>query len=96
MKATLLNPEELRSLQVNLPKWEVLDKKLVREFKFENFIEAFGFMTKIAIIAEGMCHHPEWSNVYAQVKVQLTTHDIGGISNLDFELAQKINNLLKK
>ena len=63
--------------------------------KFANFIEAFAFMTKVAIIAEGMNHHPEWSNVYAQVKIQLTTHDLGGVSNLDLELAKQINSLFK-
>ncbi len=94
MKPSLLSKQELESLPINLPEWDYLEKKLIREFKFTNFIEAFAFMTKVAIIAEGMNHHPEWSNVYAQVKVQLTTHDLGGVSNLDFDLAKQINKLI--
>lgn len=94
MKASLLNNQETESLPIKLPEWEYLEKKLIREFRFANFIEAFAFMTKVAIIAEGMNHHPEWSNVYAQVKIQLSTHDLGGVSNLDLDLAKKINSLL--
>ena len=94
MKASLLNNQEMESLTIKLPEWDYLEKKLIREFKFANFIEAFAFMTKVAIIAEGMNHHPEWSNVYAQVKIQLTTHDLGGVSNLDLELANQINSLI--
>ena len=94
MKASLLNKQEMESLPIKLPEWDFSEKKLIREFKFANFIEAFAFMTKVAIIAEGMNHHPEWSNVYAQVKIQLTTHDLGGVSNLDLELANQINSLI--
>ncbi len=68
--------------------------KLHKEFKFKNFIEAFGFMSRVALIAEGMNHHPEWFNVWNKVVIDLTTHDVGGISNLDFEFAEKVEGLL--
>ncbi|MFQ5752494.1 MAG: 4a-hydroxytetrahydrobiopterin dehydratase [bacterium] len=68
--------------------------KLHKTFEFKSFIEAFGFMTKVAIVAETMNHHPEWFNVYNRVTVDLTTHDLGGIRTSDFELARKIQDLL--
>ena len=74
--------------------WSVKEEKLNREFKFPNFILAFGFMTQVAILAEKADHHPEWSNVYNSVVINLTTHDAGGISEKDFELAQKISQLV--
>jgi len=77
----------------DLAGWSLRDEKLHREFEFEDFVEAFGFMAKVAIIAEKMNHHPEWSNVYKTVAVDLTTHDAGGITELDFELAGKMNAL---
>jgi 4a-hydroxytetrahydrobiopterin dehydratase len=74
--------------------WVIKDGKLYIEFKFPNFVSAFGFMAQVAIIAERANHHPEWSNVYNKVKIYLTTHEVDGISNLDFELAQEITNLI--
>lgn len=74
--------------------WSVKEEKLNREFKFPNFILAFGFMTQVAILAEKADHHPEWFNVYNRVVINLTTHDAGGISKKDFELAQKISQLV--
>jgi 4a-hydroxytetrahydrobiopterin dehydratase len=74
-----------------LTDWKVIDGKLNRAFKFKDFIEAFGFMTKVAIVAEKMGHHPELSNVYNRVVIDLVTHDAGGIGPLDLELAKKIN-----
>ncbi|MEM7502678.1 MAG: 4a-hydroxytetrahydrobiopterin dehydratase [Pseudomonadota bacterium] len=71
--------------------WELIDGKLHREFKFANFVEAFGFMTRAAIEAEKMNHHPEWFNVYSKVVVDLTTHEAAGISERDFELAKRMN-----
>ena len=62
-----------------------------KEFQFKNFIEAFSWMTKIAFWAEKINHHPEWFNVYRNVKVVLTTHDVKGLSNLDLELASKMD-----
>jgi 4a-hydroxytetrahydrobiopterin dehydratase len=74
--------------------WTVLNGKLHREYKFADFIHAFAFMTSAALIAESMGHHPEWSNVYNRVVIDLTTHDDGGISTKDFELAAKLDALL--
>jgi 4a-hydroxytetrahydrobiopterin dehydratase len=62
-----------------------------RAFNFRNFNEAFGFMTRAALAAEKMDHHPEWSNVYKKVEVRLSTHDAGGLTQLDFDLAAKMN-----
>jgi len=71
--------------------WTFKEGKLHRSFSFKDFIEAFGFMTRIAIVAEKMNHHPEWSNVYNRVEVDLTTHDAGGVTELDFQLASRMN-----
>ncbi len=64
-----------------------------KNFKFKNFVEAFGFMTKTALFAEKWNHHPEWFNVYNTVEVTLTTHDVGGLSELDLKLARKMDSL---
>ena len=60
----------------------------MKTFEFADFVAAFGFMTRVALVAERMNHHPEWFNVYRRVEVKLTTHDAGGITELDFELAR--------
>lgn len=73
--------------------WKIIDSKLYREFIFPNFVSAFGFITKVAILAERANHHPEWSNVYNKVKIHLSTHDVSGISKRDFELAKEISKL---
>ncbi len=89
----LLSDQEISRLSKDIPSWQLKDKKLIRTFHFKNFVEAFGFMTKVAILAESFCHHPEWMNVYSKVEIQLTTHDLGGISSNDFELAKAIDRL---
>lgn len=71
--------------------WEIIDSKLYREFVLPDFVSAFGFMAQVAILAERANHHPEWSNVYNKVRINLTTHDAKGISKRDFELAEEIN-----
>ena len=78
----------------DLPGWKLRNEKLHRELKFKNFVQAWGFMTQIAILAEQLDHHPEWFNVYSKVVIDLTTHEVDGISRRDFDLAQKINNAL--
>ena len=90
--------QKLTEQQINdrlntLEGWSLLNAKLHREYQFENFIEAFGFMTRAALYAEAMNHHPEWFNVYHKVVVDLTTHDAGGVSERDFELARKMESL---
>ena len=91
-------PEKLSDSDIvarleSLDAWALANGKLRREFRFANFVEAFGFMTRAAIEAEKMNHHPEWFNVYNQVIVDLTTHDAGGVSELDFKLAEVMNAL---
>ena len=86
--------QEISSDIGNLKGWSLVNGKLHKEFKFKNFVEAFGFMTRVALIAEGLNHHPEWFNVYNRVTIDLTTHDVGGISNFDFEFAAKVEGLL--
>jgi 4a-hydroxytetrahydrobiopterin dehydratase len=94
--ATKLSESEIRSALRKMKGWKVVDGKLHREFKFDDFIHAFGFMTSCAIVAEAMGHHPGWLNVYNGLIVDLTTHDAGGISAKDFELARKLNSLYPK
>jgi len=90
----LLSTDEIKNSSKALPQWEVKgNKSFKRKFHFENFIQAFAFMTKVAIISEKMSHHPEWTNIYSDVEINLTTHDIGGISKLDFSLAKAIDEL---
>ena len=86
-----LDDAEIDAKLADLEGWALVDGKLRREFRFANFVEAFGFMASVALVAEKMDHHPEWSNVYATVVVDLTTHDAGGITTLDFELAAAMN-----
>lgn len=92
--AEKLSKEDINAALSNLPGWELAGDKLRREFKFRNFVEAFGFMTSAAIEAEKMNHHPEWFNVYSTVIVELTTHDADGITELDIELARKMDRLI--
>jgi 4a-hydroxytetrahydrobiopterin dehydratase len=81
---------------MNNQMWIETDNKLTQEFKFKDFIEAFGFMTKVAIIAEKMNHHPSWSNTYNTVKIELSTHDAGNIvTKKDKQLSEAIDQLLK-
>ena len=75
------------------PDWSVQDGKLHREYVFADFVEAMGFMMRAAIIAERSDHHPEWFNVYKKVVVDLTTHEAGGITQRDFDLAREMGRL---
>jgi len=88
-----LSDEQIRKELVNLPGWSVVNGKLHKEFTFESFIEAFGFMTTAALHIEKMNHHPEWFNVYNKIKVDLVTHDAGGITQNDIDLARTLNSL---
>ena len=91
MKPYLLQDKELKELIAKIPGWEVKSEYLKREFDFQNFIEAFSFMTRIALICEKYNHHPNWQNIYSKVIIKLSTHDLGGITNLDEKLASEIN-----
>jgi len=88
-----LNDDEIDKRLKELPGWSLHDSKLTREFHFPNFVDAFGFMTRAAMVAEKADHHPEWFNVYNKVTVQLTTHECDGISERDFSLAATMNEL---
>lgn len=89
--AEKLNDAKINAELANLSGWAVENAKLHKQFQFSSFIEAFGFMARVALVAESMNHHPEWSNVYNRVTISLMTHDAGGISVLDFELAKKVD-----
>jgi len=93
--STKLNDEEVLQRLRSLDDWLLKDEKLYREYIFPNFVEAIGFVTRAAIEAEKLNHHPEWCNVYNRVAVHLVTHSAHGITALDFELAQKLNQLAK-
>jgi len=88
-----LNEEEIQAAVKGLEGWKVVNGKLHREYKFASFVEAFGFMASGALVAEAMNHHPEWFNVYNTVKIDLTTHDAGGISENDLEMARRFEKL---
>ena len=94
MEPYLLQERELQELVVKIPGWEINSKQIQKEFNFANFIEAFSFMTKVALICEKYNHHPNWENVYSKVIIKLNTHDLGGITNLDQTLASEINKIL--
>ena len=76
-----------------LPAWEYRDNALQRELRFPSFAEAFAFMTRVAFVAERRNHHPDWSNVYDRVTIRLTTHDAGGVTDQDFEMAAEISSI---
>lgn len=91
--ADKLSDADVQARLGELTGWELKDGKLRREFKFADFVSAFGFMSAAALRAEKADHHPEWFNVYNKVVVDLMTHDVGGISEKDFQLAADMNRL---
>ena len=93
-----LKKTEVTQKLKRLSGWKMVKGRnaITKTFKFKDFIQAFGWMTAMAIYAEKKDHHPEWFNVYSTVEVVLSTHDIGGVSNLDIELAKKMNLTFKK
>jgi 4a-hydroxytetrahydrobiopterin dehydratase len=88
-----MSEEQSQAALANLPGWEIQAGKLHRAFKFADFSHAWGFMCRVALVAEKMDHHPEWFNVYSTVRVDLSTHDAGGITELDVQLAAAMNAL---
>lgn len=86
-------PEELIQLARRVPLWNATPERLRREWKFADFGSAFAFMTRVAFLAEKADHHPDWSNAYSRVAIELRTHDAGGVSALDFGLAEEIDRL---
>ncbi len=91
--AEKLTEVEIEERLMDVPEWSYEGQKLRRELVFKDFVEAFGFMSEVALVAEKMNHHPDWSNVYKFVRIGLNTHDVGGVSALDFELAAAIDRI---
>lgn len=96
MSRSPLTESELRDRLAELEGWEVVDGKLHRELRLGDFVTAFSVMTGVALMAEKMDHHPEWSNVYGTLVIDLVTHDAGGITALDVELAAHVDRLVEK
>lgn len=94
MKRQKLTETELAERLAERSSWSVQAGKLHRALTFPSFVDAFGFMSSVALVAERMDHHPEWLNVYNRVTIDLATHDAGGITALDFELARRIDALV--
>jgi 4a-hydroxytetrahydrobiopterin dehydratase len=94
MGLTKLSQEQIKNELKNMPGWTVVEGKLHKEFQFDDFNQAFGFMTRAAMHIEKMNHHPEWFNVYNKLVVDLTTHDAGGITENDIKLAKTLNSLV--
>ncbi|MEM9136591.1 MAG: 4a-hydroxytetrahydrobiopterin dehydratase [Cyanobacteria bacterium P01_F01_bin.42] len=93
MSQPRLTDQEINAHLAKLSGWSVVKQKLHREFKFPDFVSAFGFMSSMALVSEAMGHHPEWFNVYNKVIVDLTTHDSGGITMLDINWADKASQI---
>jgi 4a-hydroxytetrahydrobiopterin dehydratase len=93
MTIAKLSSEQIQQQLSKHPHWSLVADKLRRELVFKDFVEAFGFMSSVAMIAERSDHHPEWTNVSNRLTIELTTHDCGGLSARDFELAAAIDAL---
>ena len=94
LMVSLIEKNQLDSFIEKNPSWIIDNKTIMKEFKFENFVEAFGFMSKVALLSEKIDHHPDWQNTYNKVRINLTTHDKGGITNNDIKLAESIDKLI--
>ncbi len=88
-----LDQGQIKRHLAELPGWTHEDDSIARRFEFANFVEAFGFMARAALVCEKMNHHPDWSNTYRSVDVRLTTHSAGGLTELDFKLARAMDRL---
>jgi 4a-hydroxytetrahydrobiopterin dehydratase len=97
MAAQYYSEDEVKQRLTFLEGWNLADdNKIERKFKFKNFKEAFSFMTRVALAAEQMDHHPDWSNGYNAVHIQLKSHDVGGITDRDFKLAEEIDKMARQ
>ena len=86
-----LNEDTIQAKLLQLPDWDYFDDALHSEFEFENFKDCFSAMSRIAFECEALNHHPNWSNVYNVLKISLSTHDAGGVTEKDFQLAKAID-----
>ena len=91
---SLIDNHQLDHFTKRNPSWTVHKKAIKKEFKFNNFIEAFGFISKVALLSERMNHHPNWQNTYNKVTIELTTHDMDGITTNDINLSEAIDKLI--
>jgi 4a-hydroxytetrahydrobiopterin dehydratase len=92
---TRLTDAEIATRYARVPEWRIVDGRLQRTFAFASFVQAFGFMSRVALLAEKADHHPDWSNSYARVAIELVTHDAGGLTARDFDLAEAIDRVEK-
>ncbi|MCB9797599.1 MAG: 4a-hydroxytetrahydrobiopterin dehydratase [Alphaproteobacteria bacterium] len=94
--ATRLSPDEITAALAAHPDWSLVDGReaICRGFQFESFVQAWGFMSRVALLAERWNHHPEWFNVYNRVEVTLATHDVGGLSELDLRMAKAMDKMI--
>ena len=92
--ADALSDDVVTTKLAEVPGWEVVEGKLSREFVFKNFSEAFAFMTRVAMIAEKLDHHPDWSNSWNKVSIAVVSHDAGGLTDQCFEFATRVNKLV--
>ena len=88
-----LSEPEVRERLARVPRWALRDGRLHCDFAFRDFVEAFGFMARVALLAESKDHHPDWSNAWNKVSIDLVSHDVGGLSQRDFDLATAIDAL---
>ena len=99
MRPNRMTPIEIEQASGRVPTWTVESTPrdaLYLEWKGQNFVDTFGLMTAVAELAEDLNHHPEWFNVYSRLTIRLTTHDVGGLSELDFKMAERIDILIKQ
>lgn len=89
-----LSESEINAKMHAFPEWEIRNGALYRELKFDSFSSAFGFMTQAALVSEKLDHHPNWSNVYNRVTIELSTHDANGITDIDFEWIARVTSIL--
>jgi 4a-hydroxytetrahydrobiopterin dehydratase len=96
MARAALPEARVRERLAEHPGWELRGTRIARTFRFADFATAFGWMASVALVAERMDHHPDWKNVYDRVEVELTTHDAGGLTERDFELAAAMDRLARQ
>ena len=96
MPYSRLSEQDIAACMESLPGWERQGDKIHRRYRFKDFVHAFGWMSSAALVAESLNHHPEWRNVYSTVEVELSTHDVGGLSEGDFRLAEAMEHLAEQ
>lgn len=95
MRPTAYTQQQIDTEILTLKGWMIANNSLSKEITFKNFAQAFGFMTQVALEAEKLDHHPDWTNTYNKVLIKLSTHDAGGLTELDFKLAKKIDKIIE-